>query len=89
VLLGVIAIDDLRGIRKLIVGDVPNPNGAISEHDPAWRLAEATARGLPPDALGEEGAFGSCVRHGGTLESRRIGDRPFIADQIRVIADAA
>ena len=66
-MLGVIAVDDLRGIRKLTVGDVPNPNGPVPEHDPAWRLAEAPARGLPPDTLGEGRAFGGGVQRGSTL----------------------
>jgi len=34
VLLGVKAVNDLGGIRKLIVGDIPDPGGAIPEHDP-------------------------------------------------------
>ena len=31
VLLGVIAVDDLRGTWKLIVGDIPNPRGPIPD----------------------------------------------------------
>jgi len=62
VLLGVKAVNDLGSIRKLIVGDVPNPNGSVPEHDPAWRLAEAAARGLPPDALGKGRTFGGGIQ---------------------------
>ena len=61
-LLGVKAVNDLGSIRKLIVGDVPNPNGPIPKHHAAWRLAETSARGLPPDALGEWRAFGGGVQ---------------------------
>ena len=64
---GVIAVDNLGDTGKLIVGDVLNPQGPIPEHDPTGRLAEAAARGLPPDALGEGRTFGGGVQRGSTL----------------------
>jgi len=46
-----IAVNNLGGIRKLILGDIPNPKCAITEHDPAWCMAEAAARSFaPPEA---------------------------------------
>jgi integrase len=53
VLFGMIAVHNLGGIGKLILGKIPNPKGPISEHDSTWRMAEAAARSLPPDALGK------------------------------------
>jgi len=63
----VIAVDDLRGIRKLIVGDIPNPQGAIPEHDPTGCLAEAAARSFSSDALGEGRTFGSGIQRRSTF----------------------
>jgi hypothetical protein len=48
-----LAVNNLGGIGKLIVGNIPNPQGPIPEHDRTRRLAEAAARSFSPDALGE------------------------------------
>src|SRR6266481_5073590 len=48
-----IAVNNLGGIRKLILGDIPNPKCAITEHDPAWCMAEAAARSFAPGPLGK------------------------------------
>ncbi len=44
VLFGMIAVHDLGGIRKVILGDVPDPKRSIPEHDSPWRTAEAVSR---------------------------------------------
>jgi hypothetical protein len=51
VLFGMIAVNNLSGIGKLILGEIPNPKGPISEHDSAWCVAEATARSFAPDRV--------------------------------------
>ncbi len=50
-LFGVEAIDDLPGLGKQFVGDVPNPGGAIPQDHGALHLRETAARGLAPDPL--------------------------------------
>ena len=67
IFLGMIAVYNLDGTWKLIVGDVPNPKGPVPEHDPARRLTEATARSFSADALGEGRAFGGGVQRGSFL----------------------
>ena len=61
VLFGMKAVDDLHGLRKLILGDVPDPRSAIAEHDLMERLLEAATQGLASDALGERRPFGSDI----------------------------
>jgi len=68
--LGVKAVHNLGGIWKLIVGDVPNPQGPIPEHDGTRRLAEAAARSFSPDALGEGRTCRSGIQRTGTLQGR-------------------
>ena len=53
VLFGMIAVHNLGGLWKLIVSDVPNPQGPIPEHDRTSCLAEPAARRFSPDALGK------------------------------------
>jgi hypothetical protein len=61
VLFGMIAVNNLSGIGKLILGEIPNPEGPISEHD-SWCVAEATARSFAPDAFGKRSACGSGIQ---------------------------
>ena len=70
VLFGMIAVNNLGGIGKLIVGDVPNPQGPIPEHGRARSLAEAAARSFSPDALGEGRTCRSGIQRTGTLQGR-------------------
>ena len=70
VLFGMIAVHNLGGLGKLIVGDVPNPQGPIPEHDRTWCLAEAAARSFSPDALGEGRTCRSGIQRTGTLQGR-------------------
>jgi hypothetical protein len=53
VLFGMKAVDDLHGLRKLILRDIPDPRSAVAEHDLMERLLEAATQGLASDALGE------------------------------------
>src|SRR5260370_38162575 len=74
VLFGMIAVHNLGGIGKLIVGDIPNPQGPIPEHDRARRLAEAEARSFSPNALGKRRTCRSGIHRTGTLKGGTIGD---------------
>ena len=80
VLLGMIAVHNLGGIGKLIVGNVPNPQGPIPEHDRTRCLAETAARSFSPDALGEGRTCRSGIQRTGTLQGRGIGDGSCIAE---------
>src|SRR5580704_1997566 len=80
VLFGMIAVHNLGGIGKLIVGNVPNPQGPIPEHDRSRRLAEAAAGSFSPDALSEGRTCRSGIQRTGTLQGCGIGDRSCIAD---------
>ena len=53
VLFGVEAVDDLNRIGKVLVGEVPDPDGPIAEHGLARRALEAAPRGLTLDARRE------------------------------------
>src|SRR5467141_882096 len=70
VLFGMIAVNNLGGIGKLIVGDVPNPQSPIPEHDGTRGLAEAAARSFSPDALGEGRTCRRGIQRTGTLQGR-------------------
>jgi hypothetical protein len=80
VLFGMIAVHNLGGLWKLIVGNVPNPQGPIAEHDRTRRLAEAAARSFSPDALGKGRTCRRGIHRTGTLQGCGIGDRSCIAD---------
>jgi hypothetical protein len=70
VLFGMIAVNNLGGLWKLIVGDVPNPQGSIPEHGRTRGLAEAATCSFSPDALGEGRACRSGIQRTGTLQGR-------------------
>ena len=70
VLFGMVAVNNLGGIWKLIVGNVPNLQGPIPEHHGTRRLAEAAAGSFSPDALGEGRTCPSGIQRTGTLHGR-------------------
>src|ERR1700681_1627688 len=70
VFFGMIAVNNLGGIWKLIVGNVPNPQGPIPKHDRTRGLAEAAAGSFSPDALGEWRTDRSGIQCTGTLQGR-------------------
>jgi len=51
VLFGMIAVDDLKSLRKLIFRDVPDPCGAVAEYGFTRRLAKAAVRSFSSQAL--------------------------------------
>jgi len=57
-----IAVDDLKSLRKLIFRDVPDPCGAVAEYGFTRRLAKAAVRSFSSQALREGRACGSRVR---------------------------
>ncbi len=45
--------DDLDGVWEVLVGKVPDPRGAVAEHDAVLGLVEAAPMCLALDTLGE------------------------------------
>ena len=64
VLFGMIAVHNLGGIGKLIVGNIPNPQGPIPEHDRAraWQKRRRVASLHTRWAKGERAAAVSSVQ---------------------------
>ena len=54
-LLGVVDVDDFDGAGKLLVGDAPDPGGAVADDDPPGRGVEAAPLRLAIGTLGEGG----------------------------------
>ena len=79
VLLGVKAIDDLPGLGKQFVGDVPNPGCAIAQDHGTRHCGETAARGFAPDPLAKFRALRGGVGSGGALDGGGIGHRTFVA----------
>ena len=51
--LGMEDVDDLDGAGEVLIGEVPDPGGAVAEDDLAFGLVEASAFGLAQDAVCE------------------------------------
>ena len=55
VLLGVVDVNDLDGVGKLLGGDVPNPRRAVADDDLTVRGVKTAPLRLAMDPLGEGG----------------------------------
>ena len=70
-------VDDLDSVREELVGEAPDPAGAIAQDDAPPGVVEAAPARLARDPLREGGELG--VAHGGTLDRRagrgRAGSR--------------
>src|SRR5271169_6184498 len=78
-LLDVKAVDDLDRAGQQVLGKVPNPGRSVGNYDHSLRFTEAPPARLPQHAFGESGSVFGDVRRGGTLDSRRVRDGPFVA----------
>ncbi|MCY4341996.1 MAG: hypothetical protein OXE83_00260 [Gammaproteobacteria bacterium] len=63
-------VDDLDGAGEVLVGEVPDPGGAVAERDAALGLLEAAALDFAQRALGERGRVGVGVAAGDALDGR-------------------
>src|SRR3989442_4896681 len=79
VLLDMEAVDDFDGSREQFLGEVPDPGGAVADHDLPWCLLEAPAGGVPPDSCGKLGAVSVGVGRGGTVDCGRVTHLALIA----------
>lgn len=61
-------VDDLDSVREELVGEAPDPAGAIAQDDAPPGVVEAAPARLARDPLREGGELG--VAHGGTLDRR-------------------
>src|SRR3989441_5297854 len=82
VLLDMEAVDDFDGSREQFLGEVPDPGGAVADHDLPWCLLEAPAGGFPPDSCGKLGAVSVGVGRGGTFDGGRVTHRALIAHRV-------
>ena len=78
-LLGVVDVDDLDGVGKLLVGQVPDPGGAVAEDDLSGGGGEAAPLRLAMGALGEGGRLRVGVAAGRALNGGVVADRPRVA----------
>ena len=78
-LLGVVDVDDLDGVGKLLVGQVPDPGGAVAEDDLSGGGDEAAPLRLAMGALGEGGRLRVGVAAGRALDGGVVADRPRVA----------
>jgi len=72
--LGMIEVDDLGSPGELLVGDVPDPEGAVAQDCATLGLVEAAPARLAIHALGELRYFFVAVAAGGALDRRRVTD---------------
>ena len=77
--LGMEDVDDLDGIGKVFVGEVPDPRRTVAEDDPALRGVEAAAFGLAQDAPGEGRGLGVGIAGGYGLNGGVVGGGAGIA----------
>ena len=75
-LLGVLDVDDLDGVGKLLVGQVPDPGGAVAEDDLSSGGDEAAPLRLAMGALGEGSRLRVGVAAGRALNGGVVADRP-------------
>src|SRR2546426_5801600 len=82
VLLDMEAVDDFDGSREQFLGELPDPGGAVADHDLPWCLLEAPAGGFPPDSCGKLGAVSVGVGRGGTFDGGRVTHRALIVHRV-------
>ena len=75
----VVDVDDLDGVGKLLVGQVPDPGGAVAEDDLSGGGDEAAPLRLAMGALGEGGRLRVGVAAGRALNGGVVADRPRVA----------
>ena len=69
--LGVVEVDDLDGPGKVSIGEVPDPERAVSQYHAATGLFETTPGRLADHALNKLGRMRVGVARGSALDCRR------------------
>ena len=79
VLAGVVEVDDLGGGGEQLLGEVPDPDRPVAEHDELADVLGAAAAGLGVHQQAEPG---------GGVEGGQVGGRAGVADRVAVVIGA-